>query len=177
MTRMRPRPRSVCGTAAIASLAFLMMLVSACEISRRSKRAGIGSCSRSRSMSMSALPTRMQEHRLARGVGNILGGDHRLRHAGELGELVHHALDVVDLAHDRVGALIEHRRVVGDRLAVFAAQPLGRELDRGQRVLDLMGDAAGDVGPGRGALRRHQLGDVVERDDIAAFGLRPIARW
>ena len=81
-----------------------------------------------------------------------------------LRELVDHALDVVDLAHDRVGALLEHRRILGDRLAVFAPQPLGRELDRRQRVLDLVRDAARDVGPGRGALRRHQLGDVVERD-------------
>ena len=47
-------------------------------------------------------------------------------------------------------------------------QPLGRELDRGQRVLDLVRDAAGDVGPGRLALRRQQLGDVVEGDDEAA---------
>ena len=46
----RPRARrrdaaaadSAGGTAATASVAFLMMLVSACEISRRSKRAGIG---------------------------------------------------------------------------------------------------------------------------------------
>ena len=40
-TAMRPRPSSAGGTAPIASVAFLMMLVSACEISRRSKRAGI----------------------------------------------------------------------------------------------------------------------------------------
>ena len=57
---MRPRPRSVCGTAAMASVAFLMMLVSPCEISRRSKRAGIGSSASSSSMSMSSLPTRMR---------------------------------------------------------------------------------------------------------------------
>ena len=128
-------------------------------------------------MSMSALPTRMQEHHLAHRVGDVLGRDHRLRHARELRELVDHALDVVDLAHDRVGALIEHGRIVGDGLAVFAPQPLGRELDRRQRVLDLVRDAARDVGPGRGALRRHQLGDVVERDDVAALGIAATARW
>ena len=33
-----------------------------------------------------------------------------------------------------------------------------------------MGDAARDIGPGRGALRDDQIGDVVERDDIAVFG-------
>ena len=62
-------------------------------------------------------------------------------------------------------------RIVGDGLAVLAPQPLGRKLDRRQRVLDLVRDAARDVGPGRGALRRHQIGDVVERDDVAVLGL------
>ena len=62
---------------------------------------------------------------------------------------------------------VEDRRVVGDHLAVFAAQALGRELDRRQRVLDLVGDAPRHVGPGRRALRGDEIGDVVERDDIA----------
>ena len=118
-----------------------------------------------------------QEHRLAHGVGDVLADDDGLRHAGEVGELVDHALDVVDLAHDRVGALLEDAAVLGDHLAVFAAQPFGRKLDRRQRVLDLMRDAAGDVGPGRGALRGDQLGDVVERDDVAVLGLAATARW
>src|SRR5579883_3549588 len=55
-----------------------------------------------------------------------------------------------------------------DLLQIAAAQPFGGKLDRGQRVLDLVGDAAGDVGPGRLALRRQQLGDVVEGNDEAA---------
>ena len=50
-------------------------------------------------------------------------------------------------------------------LAVAALQPLGRKLDRGQRILDLVGDAARHVGPGRGALGGDQVGDVVERHD------------
>ena len=58
--------------------------------------------------------------------------------------------------------------VLLDLLQVVAPQPLGRQLDRGQRVLDLVGDAAGDIGPGRLALRRQQFGDVVEGDDKAA---------
>ncbi len=52
--------------------------------------------------------------------------------------------------------------VLDDHLAVLAAQALGRKLYGRQGVLDLVGDAAGDVGPGRGALRGDQLGDVVE---------------
>ena len=53
-------------------------------------------------------------------------------------------------------------RSLGDLLAVLAPQPLGRELDRRQRVLDLVGDAAGDVPPGGVALGGDQPGDVVE---------------
>ena len=71
------------GTAAIASVAFLMMLVSACEISRRSNCAGIGLSAISTSISMSAIADAHQEHDLAHGVGDVLGRDHRLRHAGE----------------------------------------------------------------------------------------------
>ena len=49
-----------------------------------------------------------------------------------------------------------------DFLGEAALQPLGGELDRGQRVLDLVRDAARHVGPGGLALRRLQFGDVVE---------------
>ena len=111
-----------------------------------------------------------QEHGLPHGVGNVFGGDHRLRHAGEMRELVDHAPDVVDLAHDRVGALVEHAAVFVDHFSVFAAQPFGRKLDRRQRVFDFVRDAARDVGPCRGALRGDQLGNVVERHDIAVVG-------
>ena len=60
-----------------------------------------------------------------------------------------------------------------DLLAVAPLQPLGGELDRGQRVLDLVGDAAGDVGPGGAALVEQLLGDVVEGEDVAALDLAP----
>ena len=63
----------------------------------------------------------------------------------------------------------ERLGIVLDFAEIFALQPLGRQLDRRQRILDLMGDAARDIGPGCLALRREQLGDVVEGDDIA-FG-------
>ena len=98
----------------------------------------------------------------------VLGLQHRRRHAGEGRELVDHPADILDLADDGVGADREGLRVLLDLLQVFAAQPFGGELDRGQRVLDLVRDAAGDVGPGRLALRRQQLGDVVEGHDEAA---------
>ena len=44
---------------------------------------------------------------------------------------------------------------------------LGGAEDDTQRVLDFMGDAAGDVGPGGLALGRQQLGDLVEGGDEA----------
>ena len=159
------------GTASIASVAFLMMLVSACEISRRSNCAGIGSSADLDLDIDIGMADAHQEHDLAHRVGDVLAVDHRLRHARKAREFVDHAPDIVDLAHDGVGALLEDGLVLDDDLAVFAAQPLGRKLDRRQRILDFMGDAARDVGPGRGALRRNQFGDVVERDDIAVARL------
>ena len=112
-----------------------------------------------------------QEHDLTHGVGDVIVGNHGFGHAGEAREFVDHPLDVVDLAHDGFGALLEHGRILGNRLAVFAAQPFRRQLDRRERVFDLVSNAAGDVGPGRGTLRQHQFGDVVDGDDIAVFGL------
>ena len=53
---------------------------------------------------------------------------------------------------------------------IFALEPLGGKLDRRQRILDLMGDAARDIGPGGGALGADQIGDVVEGDDKAVGG-------
>ena len=60
-------------------------------------------------------------------------------------------------------------RAIGRRPpAVAALEPFGGELDRGQRVLDLVRDAPGDVGPGGAALIEQLLGDVVEGQDMAA---------
>ncbi len=65
---------------------------------------------------------------------------------------------------------VQMRKVSGSLLdlrEVFALEPLGGELDRGQRVLDLVRDAARDVGPGGLALGRLEFGDVVEGHDEA----------
>src|SRR5438874_13546775 len=72
------------------------------------------------------------------------------------------------MADDRVGADSEGVGILLDIAEIFAAQPLGGELDWGQRVLDLVRNAGGDIGPGRLALRRQQLGNVVEGDVIVA---------
>ena len=50
-------------------------------------------------------------------------------------------------------------------LGKAALQPFGGKLDWRQRILDFVCDAACDICPRRGALRRLQFGDVVERDD------------
>ena len=93
-----------------------------------------------------------QERGFAQRLAQIHHLHVRLRHAGEGREFIDHAADIVDLADDRVGALVEHFAVFGDDLAVAAPDALGRKLDRGQRILDLVGDAARDVGPGGRAL-------------------------
>src|SRR5205085_7223905 len=86
-------------------------------------------------------------------------------------ELVDHASDVIDLPHDGVRALIEDDLVLGDDLAEFAANALGGELNRRQRVLYLVRDAARDVPPRRGPLCGNEFRDVVQRDDIAVARL------
>src|SRR5581483_799230 len=107
------------------------------------------------------------EHGGAHDVADVVILHLRLGHAREGGELVDHACHVPDLPDDRVGALLEHVPVFRDHPAVLALDALGRELYRGQRVLDLVGDAARHVGPRRGALCRDELGDVVEGDHRA----------
>ena len=110
----------------------------------------------------------LQEHRLTHNLAQIFGLEHRRWHAREGRELVDHAADVADMADDRVGADREGFDVAFDLLQISAAQPFRRQLDRGQRVLDFVRDAAGDIGPGRLTLRRQQFGNVVERNDEAA---------
>ena len=92
---------------------------------------------------------------------------HRLWHAGEVGKLVDHAADIVNLAAD-------DRQIFGEVLAcrlvlrtIFAAQAVSGKLDRGQRVLDFMRDPPRDIRPGRLSLGREQIGDIIEGDDIA----------
>ena len=58
-----------------------------------------------------------------------------------------------------------------DLLAVLALQTFCGKLDWCQRVLDFMGNAARDVGPGGIALGGNQISDVVEGQDKAMLGV------
>ena len=106
-----------------------------------------------------------QEDRLAHAIGQVVTRRAGFRHPRKRGKFVDHTFDVVDLADDGVGALVENGLAFEDVPAVPALEPLGRELDRGQRILDFVRDAAGDVGPRRRALRGDEIADVVEGDD------------
>ena len=117
------------------------------------------------------MPNLHQEYRLPHGVGDVLAFHDRFWHPREAGEFIDHSPDIVDLPHDGVGTLFEDALVFGDDLAEFTANALGRKLDRRQRVLDFVGDAARNVAPRRCPLRGDELRDVVERDNVAVARL------
>ena len=76
---------------------------------------------------------------------------------GESRELVDQAAEPFDLADDGRGALLEEAPVVGEPAAQAPPQALGGELDRRERVLDLVGDPLGDLPPGGEPLGGEQL--------------------
>ena len=69
------------------------------------------------------------------------------------------------MAHDGVRALRETLGVRDDFLGETPLQTLGRELDGGERVLDLMRDAPRHIRPGGLALGGEQLRHVIEGDN------------
>ena len=146
----RARPA---GTAPIASVAFLMMLVSACEISRRSKCAGIGSSAISTSMSMSELPTRCRNTTCrtvsATSSEPITGFGMRANCENSstmrLMSSTWRTIVSVHCSNTAWSSVID--------LPYLRFSRSADKLDRRERVLDLVRDAARDVGPGRGALR------------------------
>src|SRR3546814_9759932 len=69
------------------------------------------------------------------------------------------------MADDRVGAGDEGLLIARNLLEILALQAFGGELDRRQRILDLMGDTPCDIGPGRLALGREEFRYVIEGND------------
>ena len=146
----------------MASTPFLTTFVSAWASWRRSQTIRNSPCRRLEREADRRMRDLVQEQRLARDLVDVLVAEHRLGHPREVGEFVDHPAEVADLADDRAGQPLERLLVGRDLLAEAALQPLGGELDRGQRVLDLMRDAPGDVRPGGAALVGQLVGDVVE---------------
>ncbi|OPZ59304.1 MAG: hypothetical protein BWY87_01074 [Deltaproteobacteria bacterium ADurb.Bin510] len=103
----------------------------------------------------------IEHHAVADHLVQIVGHQVRAGHLGKGREFVDQVLHLVDLADDHAGALVEDLGVL-KLVQVAPAQALGRQLDRRQRVLDLVGDAARHLAPGRHALHLLQLGQVVE---------------
>ena len=92
----------------------------------------------------------------------------RRRHARELRELVDERLERLDLADDRRRALFDQRPRRRRRRTELPAHALGAQLDRRQRILDLVREPPGDVAPRRHALRPDERRHVVEHEDGAA---------
>ncbi len=107
----------------------------------------------------------VQEQRLARDLMHVLHAEDRLGHAREVGEFVDHPPKVAHLPDDRSGQPFERLRIGGDLLAEAALKPLGGKLDRGQRILDLVRNAPGDVRPGSAPLVAQLICDIVEGND------------
>ena len=107
----------------------------------------------------------VEEHHLLGQPAQVVRLAAQLGHAREVGELAGQLLDLVHLGDDGGGALVEDVAVLADAVQEALAQPLGRELDGGERVLDLVGDAPGHLLPGGEPLRLLQVGEVVEEDD------------
>src|SRR4029077_15193515 len=101
----------------------------------------------------------LQKYDLADCIGHVLGRHHGLGHARKAREFVHHAFDIVDLADDGVGTLLEDAPVILDDAGILSTQPLGGELNWGDGFLDLVADTASHVGPRGGALRGYEFGD------------------
>ena len=118
-----------------------------------------------------------QEQHASQAFGQIVLLEQGFRHTGEGRELVDHALDIVDLANDRIRALIEDLLVDGNQLPVLALDTLSGKLNWRQGILDLVRDAARHVAPGGGALRVEHVGDVVKRGRRRSCRSWPRVRW
>ena len=93
--------------------------------------------------------------------------DLHARRARVFAERVHHLLHRFDLLDDGVRGAIEQLAFAPFGLQILAAQPLGGELNRRQRILDLVREPPRHFAPGRVALRLQQRRDVVEHDRVA----------
>ena len=97
----------------------------------------------------------------------------RGRQARVIAELVDHQLQRADLVDDRLRTARQHLGLGGRQLVgELVLHPLGGELDRRERVLDLVREAPRDLAPGDRALGAHHLAHVVEHHQPAALRAR-----
>jgi hypothetical protein len=102
----------------------------------------------------------------------VNGGQFGCRHARVVAEIVDHALHRLHLGDDGLRRTVEHLGVgAAQVIGKLHLQALGGELDRRQRVLDLVRQAPRHFAPGGTALGGDQPRHVVEDDDIASVRL------
>ena len=114
----------------------------------------------------------VEDHHALEQASEVGGPGLKRGHAREAGELVHELLQPFHLLDDGGRRLLEQTLLLRAPVrGQAAAQALGRELDRRERVLDLVGDALGHLAPGGEALGLEELGQVVEDEDHAEIGV------
>ena len=80
---------------------------------------------------------------------------------GEAGKLGRDLTEQLDLREDRRHAFVEHRRERAAAIEVHPLRVLRRQLDRRQRVLDVVRDLPGHVGPRLQPLRALELASLA----------------
>ncbi len=109
----------------------------------------------------------LQQHRVTHQPGQILVPAVRFRHPGKTREFIDDAAQIIGLADDHIGHRLQLVRSLAQLWRELAFDPLGAQLDRGQRILDLVGDAARHVTPGGQPLGADQVSHIVKRHHIA----------
>ena len=110
----------------------------------------------------------LKEDCLTHEIDRVFISENRFGQPGEGGEFVDHRPQRADLAYDRTGQLVEQRIVVAHLLAIATLEPFGCELDRGERVLDLVRNPTRNIGPGSAALIEQLPRDILECDHMPA---------
>ncbi|VBC39576.1 Uncharacterised protein [Burkholderia pseudomallei] len=119
-----------------------------------------------------ALADTVKRQYFAHQIVQLQVDEHRGRRARVIAKIVDHALHRGHLIDDRRRTALEHVGVgLRELVGKLHLQALGRELDRRERILDLVREPPRDLAPRDRTLRGDHIGDVVEHDDVAG-GLR-----
>ena len=85
------------------------------------------------------------------------------RHSRESGKLIHHPFQLPHLGHNRFRSFVDCLRRVGFVVLKLLRDALGGELNRRQRILDLVRDSPRGFIPCGELLRLHELCGVFDR--------------